>query len=55
MRIAFDFSTLYTNIPHDSLKTNMKELIDEAFSARGAQYIPCNSIVRVMRESMILM
>ena len=33
----------YTNIPHDSLKTNMKELIDEAFSVRGAQYISCNS------------
>ena len=24
---TYDFSTLYTNIPHDSLKTNKKELI----------------------------
>ena len=40
---TYDFSTLYTNIPHDSLKNNMKELIDEAFSVRGAQYISCNS------------
>ena len=40
---TYDFSTLYTNIPHDSLKNNMKELIDEAFSVRGAQYISFNS------------
>ena len=40
---TYDFSTLYTNIPHDSLKNNLKELIDEAFSVRGAQYISCNS------------
>ena len=45
MRIAstHDISTLYTKIPHDSLKANMKELIDEGFSVRGAQYISCNS------------
>ena len=40
---TYDFSTLYTNIPHGSLKNNMKELIDEVFSVRGAQYLSFNS------------
>ena len=36
---SYDFATLYTNIPHDTLKTNMKELINEAYKVRGAEYI----------------
>ena len=32
---TFDFATLYTNIPHDSLKIN---LIEEAYKVRGAKY-----------------
>ena len=39
---SFDFSTLYTNIPHDSLKCNLKELIQEAFRVRGAKYLTVN-------------
>ena len=33
---SYDFSTLYTSIPHNSLKVN---LIDEAFKIRGAKYL----------------
>ena len=36
---SYDFSTLYTNIPHAALKSNMKELIKEAYKVRGAKYI----------------
>ena len=36
---SFDFSTLYTNIPHGSLKSNLCELIREAFKVRGASYL----------------
>jgi hypothetical protein len=32
---AFDFSTLYTTIPHDKLKTLLKETIHQAFSPSG--------------------
>ena len=39
---SFDFATLYTNIPHDSLKCNLKELITEAFKVRGAKYLSVN-------------
>ena len=30
----FDFSTLYTTLPHDKLKTRLKEIIHKAFSHR---------------------
>ena len=36
---TFDFSTLYTSIPHHSLKLTIKSLIKEAFRVRGALYI----------------
>ena len=39
---SFDFTTLYTSIPHDSLKCNLKLLIDEAFKVRGAGYLSIN-------------
>ena len=32
----FDFSMLYTSIPHTSVKDNMNVLIDEAYKVRGA-------------------
>jgi hypothetical protein len=31
----FDFSTLYTTLPHDKLKTRLKETIHKAFSHRN--------------------
>ena len=40
---SFDFSTLYTKIPHDQLKTHMSRLIDDAFTCRNAKYIEVHS------------
>jgi hypothetical protein len=34
-RFDFDFSTLYTTLPHDKLKTRLKETIHKAFSYRN--------------------
>ena len=31
--------TLYTNIPHNALKNNIRTLVREAFKIRGAKYI----------------
>ena len=42
---SYDFSTLYTSIPHASLKNNINILIDEAFKVRGAQYLACNKML----------
>ena len=36
---SFDFSTLYTNILHEALKTNIRNLIREAFKVRGSKYL----------------
>ena len=35
---TFDFSTLYTTLPHDKLKTRLKETIHKAFSNRNYGY-----------------
>ena len=35
---SFDFSTLFTKIPHDQLKTRMSCLINDAFTCRNAIY-----------------
>ena len=32
---TFDFSTLYTTLPHDKLKTRLKETIHKAFMAQN--------------------
>ena len=32
---SFDFSTLYTSIPHDSLKIALTSLVKEAYRVRG--------------------
>ena len=32
---TFDFSTLYTTLPHDKLKTRLKETIHKAFNHRN--------------------
>ena len=36
---SYDFATLYTNIPHNALKNNVRSLVHEAFKIRGAKYI----------------
>ena len=36
---SFDFATLYTNIPHDGLKSNIRNLVREAYKVRGAKYL----------------
>ena len=31
---SYDFATLYTNIPHEGLKMNIRNLVSEAFKVR---------------------
>ena len=40
---SFDFSTLYTNIPHDLLLDSISQLISEAYRIRGAKYLVVQS------------
>ena len=41
---SFDFSTLYTNIPRNALKSNLVDLVDEAFRVRGANYLATSKL-----------
>ena len=62
---TFDFSTLYTSIPHHSLKLTIKSLIEEAFRVRGALYIcitrrgkwfwstDCNHNINITRTQLV--
>ena len=36
---SYDFTTLYTNIPHDGLKSNIRNLVREAYKVRGTKYL----------------
>ena len=36
---TFDFSTLYTSIPHNQLKDNLKEFVDRVFEFKGKKFI----------------
>ena len=36
---SYDFATLYTNIPHDGLKSNIRNLVREAYKVREAKYL----------------
>ena len=40
---SYDFATLYTNIPHDRLKMNIRNLERKAFKVRGAKYLIVDS------------
>ena len=39
---SFDFSTLYTSIPHDSLKIALTSLVKEAYRVRGNKFLVVN-------------
>ena len=45
---SYDFSTLYTSIPHDSLKYALKSLIQEAYKVRDNTYLVVHSNGRVV-------
>ena len=36
---SYDFATLYTNIPHDAYKNNVRIFVREAFKVRAARYL----------------
>ena len=36
---TYDFSNLYTSIPHDKLKSQVKKIINEIFDASGKLFI----------------
>ena len=39
---TYDFSTLYTTLPHNLIKDNLVDLIERTFQREGSLYIACN-------------
>ena len=39
---AYDFSTLYTTLPHNLIKEKLTELIEQIFNREGSLYLACN-------------
>ena len=39
---TYDFSTLYTSLPHNLIKEKLTELIEQTFNSEGSLYLACN-------------
>ena len=39
---TYDFSTLYTTLPHNITKEKLTELIEQTFNREGSLYLACN-------------
>ena len=39
---TYDFSTLYTTLPHNLIKEKQTELIEQTFNREGSLYLTCN-------------
>ena len=39
---TYDFSTLYTTLPHNLIKDKLTELIEQTFKREGSLYLACN-------------
>ena len=40
---AYDFSTLYTTLPHNLIKDKLIDLIERTFQREGSPYLACNA------------
>ena len=38
----YDFSTLYTTLPHNLIKEKLTKLIEQIFNREGSLYLACN-------------
>ena len=39
---TYDFSTLYTTLPHNLIKDKLIDLIERTFNREGSPYLACN-------------
>ena len=39
---TYEFSTLYTTLPHNLINENNTELIEQTFNRKGSLYLACN-------------
>ena len=41
---TYDFSTIYTTLPHKLIKDKIVDLIERTFNREGSPYLACNDI-----------
>ena len=39
---TYDFSTLYTTLPHNLIKKTLTELVEQTLNREGSLYLACN-------------
>ena len=39
---TYDFSTVYTTLPHNLIKEKLTELIEQTYNVEGSLYLACN-------------
>ena len=42
---TYDFSSLYTTLPHNLIKEKLTELIEQTLNREGSLYLACNEYV----------
>ena len=42
---TYDFSSLYTSLPHNLMKEKLTELIEQTFNREGSLYLACDDII----------
>ena len=47
---TYDFSTLYTTLPHNLIKDKLVDLIERIFQREGSLYIACNDRFLLLRN-----
>ena len=44
---TYDFSTLFTILPHNLIKEKLTELIEQTYNREGSHYLACNDKKRL--------
>ena len=48
----YDFSTLYTTLPHNLIKDKLIGLIERTFNRVASPYLACNNIIFLLQKSL---
>ena len=49
---TYDFSTLYTTLPHNLIKEKLIEFIEQTFNREGSLYLACNDKIALFTSNL---
>ena len=47
---TYDFSTLYTTLPHNLIEDKLIDLIERTFQRKGSPYLACNDRIAFLLQ-----